>query len=315
MCTILTIDREFFDVFKDSVLERITKDAVSNDDGFGLILLGKTKRGTIVTQSIDLETIKTLINNVPWERMFLHSRMSTTSTSGIFGCHNFSSVGEGKSQFTAKGLRIAKENWLVQHNGVLRDAESRKYMVDSMYIAEVINKQGLQAALTYINTKEDYANVFLVNPDNGRYFMSRSSTGSLHTDGYGNYSTHPLEIINQPVKDRTITEHHHKFENNAKKKIDKKVNKDELIELWSREAEQIMANLEEDCKAWGDYVLFQHTSDFKMFAEACEKLGYMQKNVQLSRNTFNYLNFMQQRWIKALRIDVEPAKNKKKKGA
>lgn len=196
MCTLLTVDRAFYNANTKEVEWRIKMDASINRDGFALCLIGEKEEETLVMQLLDLSALlKVISTNTKWTRMFLHSRASTTSTTGIFGCHNFSSVGNGIKDYT----KTNQTHWLVQHNGCIVDKEAGEYMVDSMLIAAKVNAIGVEKTIEWLLDKESYANVFFINPRTGDYKVVRCLTNTLYMDGKGNFSTKICKDIKIPV--------------------------------------------------------------------------------------------------------------------
>jgi len=86
----------------------------------------------------------------------------------------------------------------VMHNGVLFDQDSYRFNVDSELIVDWLEKFGTDFTLEMLLT-ENYANVFLIE-NLGDYYVSRTSGGSLFTDGRGNFATNQVGRINKPVK-------------------------------------------------------------------------------------------------------------------
>lgn len=307
MCTIITVSRAFFEANKQDVLNRINSDGVSNDDGWGLVLLGDRPANTISVKSLELDTIKHLIENTKWNRMFLHARFSTTSTKGIFGCHNFTTVGNGLKENVKNG------SWIVQHNGILKSKESNNYLVDSMYIPEVLRLHGLRATKGYLTSNENYANVFLINPQSGMYVVTRASSGSLHTDGNGNYSTGVIGPINSPVPHNSATDHFHLWSRKEEPVTTPSFSKQEMEHFLKLEVRAHDDVLAKECEYWGDDALNIYQDDYKQFSDACQVLGYLDKKV-MRLSTYTYLTKAQQRWCRALGISIEkPKKNKKSK--
>lgn len=302
MCTILTVDRFFYQNNKQEVDERIESDAISNDDGWAVVLLGRNRSETVLTQSLELSAVQSAIETVPWTRMFVHSRLATTSTSGIFGCHNFTTVGDG--------LKVNVENgyWIVQHNGILKSPMARHYMVDSMIIPEMIRSSGIEKTIKYLVEEESYANVFLINPLLGQYIVTRSETNSLYTDQKGNYSTNKVGTIEHPVPNRSSHVHHHFFDKKKPPVYARYENHKEAIAALMAESEMHTKNLAEECRVWGDEV-FEIINSLPMFHQACVFLGYLgEKNRKMSETSYGYLSSQQKKWAKTLGIEVARVK-------
>lgn len=306
MCTILTFDRWLYSKSKEALLERINKDANSNDDGWAVVFLGSSSNQTIMMQSLELSSVLAAIDTVPWDRVFLHSRLSTTSTDGIFGCHNFTTVGNGLESNVSNGY------WIVQHNGILKAPITRDYLVDSMYIAEVIRENGLEAGISYMRDIEDYANVFLINPITGKYVVVRSQTNTLYTDNFGNYSTNMVAAITQPVPHRSSHKHDHIFLKPKERRKPPTYSVDEAISVWETEYAQQNEVIEDECAQWGDEALSGYTTDVKQFASGLKCLGYLgPKKIFMEYWTFKSLSLVQQKWARTLGVSVKAYKQVK----
>lgn len=306
MCTILTFDRFFYTQNKEEIHARIHADANSNDDGWAVVFMGSSPSQTVMMQSLELKSVMASINYIPWDRVFLHSRLSTTSTDGIFGCHNFTTVGNGLEENVEHGY------WIVQHNGILKAPITREYLVDSMYIAEVIRSSGIDAGVKYMRDIEDYANVFLINPIIGQYRVVRSVTNSLYTDFLGNYSTNIVGQISKAVPKRSDYLHEHVFMKNKVPKKSPTYTVEEAIALWEREHQVQNEVLEDECARWGDEALNNYTTDIKQFAAALHFLSYLgSKKVRMPYWTFKSLTTLQQKWARTLGLLVKAEKTAK----
>lgn len=186
MCTILTIDREHFQYYSVEFLDRLDSDALYNDDGFAALVMGKDEKDVSIIRNMRFNTFKkqllaTLMGS-EWERVWIHCRMATTAFVNVAGTHGF--IGD---------------KYAVFHNGVLSAKESDYYNVDSMLISDKLEYEDVEDVLKYLHT-ESYANVFIVDLETGEYHVSRSISGTLFTDGYGNYSTNAIAgVIDTPV--------------------------------------------------------------------------------------------------------------------
>jgi len=192
MCTILTIDRNFYNNNRELFAHRTKMDASINRDGFAITMLGETDKDVITIQMMDYATAMEFIDtNTSWQRVFLHTRAATTKTVNVFGCHNFKSTGNGKS--------TATDHWIIQHNGYLAGKEASKYLVDSMYLGDLINETGIDKTIQTIIETQAYSNIFFINPVSGEYRVARCYVNTLYTDGLGNYSTKIMGAVRQPV--------------------------------------------------------------------------------------------------------------------
>ena len=180
MCTLLTVNRKLITStveIANAIVHRMREDAMVNSDGFNLILCGEKDTHAMNVQLMSIDSVLAILDSVEWTRMWLHSRMSTTDVKGVQGCHGFRTY----------------EGWLVQHNGVITAGTATRLPVDSMVIADILATHCVEDTVAWLHTNASYANVFLVNPDNGEWVMSRSIQGSLYTDGLGNFSSHPIK--------------------------------------------------------------------------------------------------------------------------
>ena len=177
MCTIMTFDNDTFQANKDAILERIKQDGVNNDDGWNLIIAGQKDTDVIFLQVLKPEMINALLTaNQNMVRFWLHARRSTTGVDGISGCHGFRSY----------------TGWFVQHNGILSSGRAKSLPVDSMVISELLEYMTPNHVAEWLMAKETYANVFMINPQLGTYHVVRCTSGSLHTDNKGNFSTNAI---------------------------------------------------------------------------------------------------------------------------
>lgn len=186
MCTILTVDRETYNEFQQEIRAVIRQDAVSNSDGGSILLVGKDSRRTTLLRTLDEEVILQLLDTHfsegHAERAWIHFRLATTAFDGLNGCHGF-----------------AAGDYTVFHNGILHRKDSHLFRVDSELIAWEVEAAGPEEAISNLLEKESYANVFLVDNSTGAYHVVRCTSGVLHTDGKGNYSTSRVGPIDKPV--------------------------------------------------------------------------------------------------------------------
>ncbi len=177
MCTLLTIGA---DQWNRDMEIHVQMDAISNPHGFALLLLDSKGMRTIL-RSMEIEPILSLLRNMPWERMFLHSRWATQGSIGLDNTHGWHADGV-----------------FYMHNGCLSSPDAHKYPVDSQAIGEWIESGGVPQAVQMLR-RETFANVFMVDLEVGDYTVYRSTSGSLFTDGLGNYSTNPVGDISKAV--------------------------------------------------------------------------------------------------------------------
>lgn len=187
MCTIITAEKS---IKAKDICDRIRQDSLYNCDGISLLMITDEKKPVIV-RSMDYETVLTLIEYTPWERVFVHLRASTCSPALLQNTHGWNT----------KGI-------FVFHNGVIHSQSAEKFDVDSQAINMWLENFGLDETIDLLH-REDFANVFLVDTDKGEYFVHRSSVGTLFTDGKGNYSTNAFCDIKTPVD--AFSDHEHRF--------------------------------------------------------------------------------------------------------
>ena len=192
MCTIMTFDRLTFDANRTLIEDQIDSDARCNPDGFSLILMGDYDTDHVVLHAMDIDPLTTLLRTCDWRRMWLHCRLATGTGVDIHGTHAFR----------------ARGGWLVMHNGILTAESGTREHVDSEAIVKSIEAIGAEGTVTWLQFFEPYANVFLVNLNSGKWYMTRSQSGMLYTDSRFNYSTNEIQpLLTLPVKSHTWEEH------------------------------------------------------------------------------------------------------------
>lgn len=176
MCTILSFDYNTFTSNQDTILKRIREDFVRNSHGNSLILASADPKKALVLQTLDLDAVISVLTAIPFTRFWLHLRHSTTSTQGLAGCHAFT----------------PNNGWYVMHNGILREGQSNKLPVDSMAISELLRYTDVRTVTTHLLQNETYANVFMIQPEKGKWTVCRSKQGTLFWDGVDNFSSNPI---------------------------------------------------------------------------------------------------------------------------
>jgi hypothetical protein len=168
---------------------RIIDDMKWNRDGFSLLLTDQF--GDVVTslRTMDGDAIVGMLSSVRFARAFLHCRMATQGSTSLDNVHGWSLNGV-----------------YVQHNGILSDVRAKQLPVDSMLILLKIKELGINKTLVWLKS-QSYANVFVIDSTTSTYYMSRTTVGSLFTDGQGNYSTNAIGGISQPVDWRSTRRH------------------------------------------------------------------------------------------------------------
>jgi len=180
MCTIMTFDNDTFQANQEAILSRIKQDGLGNDDGWNLIVAGKKESDVVFLQVLKLDMVMALLSaTTNMVRFWLHARRSTTAVRGLSGCHGFRSY----------------TGWFVQHNGVLNSGRAKSLPVDSMVISELLEYMTPNHVAEWLLAKESYANVFMINPTDGQYHVVRCSSGTLHTDNKGNFSSNAIPSV------------------------------------------------------------------------------------------------------------------------
>ena len=184
MCTILTVDKYFFQDNMGRVIDQISSDYMSNSDGFTLVCLDYDNGDhNIKLSGMSNIIVPTLIawfesasNN---SRMFLHQRFATTSNIGLAYNHGFED----------------SQGNIIMHNGILKTGN--REMVDSFVLKYYDNYDANETLQELQYAGEQYGNIFVINEL--EYSVIRLVQGSLYTDDAGNYSTHPFSDIQFPV--------------------------------------------------------------------------------------------------------------------
>jgi hypothetical protein len=182
MCSIITVDYKFFtDNYEETVLQ-IYQEAVSNPHGMCMLIDNET-----FIQSMDVETIVELLEVVKWDRVWIHFRFATGYKLGLNYTH---------------GFYTKDRKYMVMHNGVI--PEGNGLPVDSMWLCNLIDTLGVDDAIEHMICKLNFCNTFVVEVGNMDWHMVRCSSGTLHTDNNGNYSTHAIGAIKIPVVANTF---------------------------------------------------------------------------------------------------------------
>lgn len=197
MCTILTIDRNFWILNRHETIATILSDATYNSEGWSLLAVdAKNSKLDMRLATMQIGPIIAAIES--WflsssevARIFLHARAATTSSVGIAYNHVFCN----------------KRGTIIMHNGVIDNVAD--YAVDSFNLANsVLEADGGQVLADLLSKQETFANLFLINPDEGLYSVVRLTTGRLYTDGSGNYSTNTLTAIKTLVPVNSYNDHY-----------------------------------------------------------------------------------------------------------
>ena len=189
MCQIHVVKRTSFMVGEQWV-NHLRSGASFNSDGFAALLIDfKTGEHSLI-RSMKWDVIEAaMLMDDDWTLAIIHQRFTTQ---GEVRLHNTHLWEEGNRYYC--------------HNGVLSSKEANKYNVDSQLIGEHL-RNTLWEALEFCQS-EKYANVIVVDFDTSKYTISRSRTGSLYTDGSGQYSSNKLTgICDKAVSTNAIIFH------------------------------------------------------------------------------------------------------------
>ena len=192
----MTVSKDLWTKQRALILGQIKADAISNDDGVTVTLLANYVLQDVQLTAMKLDTILPLIESfmdgADANRLFIHQRMATTAYKGIAFNHGFTDLRGG----------------IIMHNGILGSKQACALAVDSFVLMDS-PKDSEDAVVKLMLEKENYANVFRIYPNESKYQVLRLSTGSLYTDGKGNYSSNRVERISRPVF--SFTNHDHEM--------------------------------------------------------------------------------------------------------
>lgn len=181
MCTIITVNGNYS--AKD-LLSRAKTDAKGNPHGFACLTVKDGEYS--LSRGMDYDQLFAIIEHVKFDRIWIHTRMATQGKHSLANCHGWSTDGQ-----------------IVMHNGFINGKEADAKPVDSMAINEWLNTGGVDNAMIKLR-KNSYANVFVIDTVADQYHIHRSKTGSLHTDGKGNYSTNVMPGITKKVSEMSF---------------------------------------------------------------------------------------------------------------
>lgn len=182
MCTIITANSTI-DRFK--LIDQIRSDSVGNSDGFACLMILDNAM-PVFMRTLDVEPICQLIMALDYSRVFIHTRFATQGSVNLENTHGWNNGGQ-----------------YVFHNGSIQSFTGKQFDVDSMAIRHWLEFDGVDGTIDRL-INEPFANVFIVDIDEGNYIVHRSRAGSLFTDGNGNYSTNPFAEISMPVDPYTL---------------------------------------------------------------------------------------------------------------
>lgn len=188
MCTIYT----FTPSLRDEALLAARHDRRFNGDGASLIVVDGARVVLSIAGVWDTMVLNILraLPEKRWTRAFLHLRAATGGEVTTANCHGWGDRATGTKY--------------VQHNGWINRRTDTA--VDSQSIVEWIELGGTAEALSLLRD-EAFANVFLIDEGTGVYYVHRSLTGSLYTDGNGNFGTTPFGSVQDAVGVCTISEY------------------------------------------------------------------------------------------------------------
>jgi predicted glutamine amidotransferase len=165
MCTIIT-----YKTLHPEIIKQIKDDIAFNADG--LTLIQDNISINIMEWNDNLLTI--LDKN---KRIFIHTRMATTTSVGVQHTH---------------GFRNALGHYVL-HNGWLTTPNAKAFAVDSASLATF---QSAYEAYLFSFYKAAKANVIWIDFDSNEYTVFRTgSYNTLYTDGKGNYSTNKIAML------------------------------------------------------------------------------------------------------------------------
>jgi hypothetical protein len=176
-------------MYNSKIVQRIRSDSIYNGDGFTLMLVNDFGV-PMQLRTMDIRAVYALLDEIPWRRMFLHSRAATQGSRTLENTHGW----------------VTKDGTYYMHNGILQNAHSKSFAVDSQWIGHQLERRDINGAIKALQS-EPYANVFFIHPASSWYCVYRSEVGTLFTDGRGNYSSSRVGKINKLVPDYSWETH------------------------------------------------------------------------------------------------------------
>lgn len=195
MCTLITVNQDFYLEHRKSLTARIVSDAKYNNDGWSLICVDPLSLN--LDMHLVVMGVVPIVNAIdtfmaacsPYGRIFLHARAATTDFVGVAFNHGFTD---------ARGT-------MIQHNGVIHNY--RNLAVDSFNLSDYRTSSAHEMLEDLETAVEFWANIFLVRPTDNSYGVVRMQGGTLYRDDDGNYSTNPVGTINKMVGVAFAREH------------------------------------------------------------------------------------------------------------
>lgn len=187
MCTIHTYSAKYYRKYQREINGQILQDSVINDDGISVVFLDghNAKKNTVIrTMSPEhaIGSISALMEDATkYARVFVHLRAATTAHVGVGFTHAFDDM---------RGV-------FYMHNGVITNTSN--LAVDSFNMANWADTRGSGLLVNLLGRKESFANVLRIDTVGYKWSVTRMNSGSLHTDGHGNYSSKSFGTILTPV--------------------------------------------------------------------------------------------------------------------
>lgn len=188
MCTIITSNK-----LTKAIERQILEDNNYNPHGISLLLLDEDYTMLDLNCFDVLLVIQILRSKKYFQRFWLHQRYATTCNTETIDCHNYRT----------------QAGYYIQHNGILHDEDSSMFRVDSQLIGYNIDRDmelgfDIEDTLHNFLIAESYLNAFIVAADGSHFYTLRSQSGTLYTDGKGNYSSNIVSGIRYPVTHKTM---------------------------------------------------------------------------------------------------------------
>jgi hypothetical protein len=188
MCTLMTFDKTFWAINRRAVLRQIKDDAKSNPHGWALLCRSPDGNDDVMVQTMTLDHVINTLDDFfhsSGGRVWLHARFATGAYKGLPYCHGF---------IDGKGNHI-------MHNGMIKSDQR----LDSYDLIPLADLSGETILTRLVVHNEFYANIFIIGES--EYKVIRVEGGILHTDNKGNYSSHSIATINNPVDPLYAKEH------------------------------------------------------------------------------------------------------------
>lgn len=188
MCTIHTYSAKFYRKNQKDINIQIIRDAITNEDGLSMVFLdGHNAVTNTVYRTMSAENLTVVLSMLmadatKYARVFIHLRAATTTHVGVGFTHAFDDM---------QGI-------FYMHNGVITNTGNMA--VDSFNMANWADTRGSGMLVNLLGRKEHFANVFRIDTVGYKWSMTRMSSGTLHTDGHGNYSSRAFGPITEAVE-------------------------------------------------------------------------------------------------------------------